>query len=672
MLYAHSRCSFMSILCFFRMRFLGITIGVGFGIVQSAGDSSPECDTVDDSWYSNLIYCGVTGSGVATVADLNTCIDALTASATQPAKSTSLYLIVDGGSSTCLDTCIAEFAVGMTAKKSHFVTECGYDADKWDTPEDLNIGNSACLVYLYEEINAFNTCANAGSVTTVDVVTGTTSVRCTTADFVEFEKTYRAWGPMVLSALADRANDSGYTGPSGWNNALGDLTCGSCFTELYETINAAELSGCTGETERFSRACRANEAVAAALETFAVCTGGHYINTYGCTAENENLFDTVLRPYNAYSRCYELWDPDDPDAHDACLGTKTGVHQPTVQRNCDPCYEKLSQSLLDNAANECATDAFDAECVASFTTAPAAGTLGSSSDEFEICSGFAMDITPTVCDASEWSELSDRYKSLVPMYLAAKYASDEYEAGNMISNNDDLYTLLVATNELTCFSCFNAFVVDAYIASTNYGVATDCLNPYTTACADALPDILTRFKFCSGHWLTYPAVSTVCSESEFDVMLAVGATDDALAAGLDSITEVHLEAVLARIADTLAEVSLDIPCWPCVVDLARTLYALSSTNQAKCEDISSTNCYAVIGDEIDAFETCSGFEFALAPTTTTTTTTTTITTGTTAATTVTTTTTTTAATTTAKSSGLFPAGFVIMGIAISLLGYGYF
>lgn len=629
------------------------------------------CPDLDVNWYSNLVYCGFAATNTLDQTEVDSCLDGFTTLPAGVTKSTSLAAHFSTAATSCTPYALA-FANSVFALQSSFSDSCGFSTWTDQTLSMItNINSSGCLDLLYNAIETFND--DALNTTVSDLVTGIDSTRCETDAFNTFLSNERPWGDMVALITANNAVYDGTNYavemPSGYVAALTALVtatntgCGACVNTLYNDLELVlPAAACT--TSAYSSACLL--VVADAVENFAVCTGGHHISTHTCTAAQIELFDTVYRPYNAYVTCQEDWDAEAPSAFNTCVAVMTGIRQPPAT-NCDPCYTPLKQGIQDNYDAAC-SDPFATACVTAMTDDDITGYLGGALTQFEVCSGFEMNTDPTVCSSYERNNLAYEFKSFVPMLIAAKYADDMYDAADMISTSDDLAALYEALDGLTCESCFNAFMADAnFLYNNDSDVYSDCADPYSTDCADIMADALDRFESCSGFSLNRGPNITVCTASEFDDLLALGVSDDVVAAAVDSSTTIRLLSALADVLDTIETEELDAPCWICFTELARAINDLGATDLGVCEDdITGDDCYDIIGSFLDGFETCSGSTFALKTITTTTTTTTSTTATTTASTTATGTTTTTAATTTKSTNLAASISLMLIVVAITL------
>ena len=597
------------------------------------------CAAYDDDWYKDIIYCANARSSDAdfTLADLNTCVAALgTATATAPAKSASLKSALGGGTREApCNTCMLDFANAAFARMADFATACSYETV--DTDAIALYSESVCLAMMYDEINAVNECISADGAH--DLVTGTDSKRCTTAQFVEIDRLYRPWGD--LAAVANAASPAAsLTISTAFDDAIAEVGCASCFEDLYDAVKGED--SCEDGLV-YSDACLA--ATTVAREDFGVCTGGHIMNVEEptqCTAKQWMLFDTVYRPFVAYVACNEEWiDAEDTEDFDACVSDYTGLEE-SPATDCDVCYETFVSEIETVGPAGCTT-ATDDECVAELYEVR--GPLYN----FAVCSGYEMDTAATQCTTDEEAALSADFKSFVPLYIAAKHAANQYTAGELIDVLPAFEEMPAAIDGITCASCFRAFTADAYYQFTNdSAIESLCVNPYSADCEEALSVILNRFDECSGITFTNDATIT-CSDDEYAALANGGINNAVLSLALSSE---HVTAMLSQLDTILAGAVADdltAPCWTCYVELSLAIFELSDADKVTCANLLGSGCLLVLSEAVSAFETCSGSAFAGSVDVETTTTTTSE-----VATTTTETPTTTAATTTTTKSAFIP------------------
>lgn len=570
-----------------RLRFI-VPASVLVGSVDSVSSNCRGAKMSLD-WYYDLIFCGLdAGSTALTASTLNACVTGTLTDG--PTVDDNLDTMLTTASDACT-ACAVTFANAVRVLRSDtaFNTAC---VDTWmDSQSETDVRTLACLDVLYEPISAFNACTGNG----YDLATAESSVRCTTDEFVDIEKEYRPWGPIVAQALRENVDTDEYAAliSAAFATHLGEAGCGACFDTLFDGLQGlgADLDDC--EESAFSSACLST--TSAVRSAFALCTGGHAINVKNpsqCTAAEGELFDTVYRPYFAYMSCAA------EGGFFPCVEELNGIED-TPKSACDSCYGNLQVAMAREWVDACDTSPLGAACVAAMNAKD--GPLRS----FAVCSGFEMNSNPTACSTAERAGIHADFKSFIPMLIVAKYSADFFSAGNLLGEAPELANLSAAVAGLTCESCYRAFIAGVYERISTGGVI-DCDNAYSDECLVSIADIALRFRTCSGITLT--AVSAnLCSADEFAAILAAGLTGEMLTLALSA------ESVDAMLVDFEAlledNASLAIPCSLCFSELLRAIEALSADDKLVCANISTDACTAILETPLAAFEECSGSAF---------------------------------------------------------------
>ena len=299
-----------------------------------------------------------------------------------------------------------------------------------------------------------------------------------------------------------------------------------------------------------------------------------------------------------------------------------------------------------NVANDCDATKTASACVARMQTHINTLNGNDAMRSRSILTG----LSTIECTSTEWTDLTYEFRSVVPIYVAAKYAASSLAAGTVIADDANLADLDTAITGITCEECLNYLAADLYFLYNDDGtLEAACANPYTSGCETALGGPLTAFGSCSGQVLNRGATRT-CTDTQFAALVNVDVADSILAASVDSTSAVALSTALTALYESITFENLAAPCWTCFTELAHAVFNLDEVDLAICADIESADCADIIGDYIAGFEDCSGSPFALKAITTseptiTTATTTTSSVTTTAAVTATATGTTTATTT---------------------------
>lgn len=574
-------------------------VTVSAGLVGSVG-ATDACiaDDITTDWYKDLVYCANGASESLDLTALHTCVASLVDTEDViPAADTALTTVL----STANDcsSCMLQFANGAYDLKWEFAADCLYSIGTSGSLPKIN--ESACIGLLYDAIDLVNECmTTAGE---IDLVTATTSVRCTSEDFVEIDRVYRPWADIAIAGSAlYPPND--LTISVAFDAAVGAVGCSSCFENLYSALLSFNTN-C--HATPYSAACLTD--TADAREAFGVCSGGHALNVVEptkCTAQEWKLLDTVYRPYDGYVMCSSLWAGTEArTSFDECVSDYSGIERSPTS-DCDVCYDDLVESVRDLYPTfHCGTPT-DAIC------SDYLSQVGGPLNEFAVCTGFEMDITSTACTADETLALASGFKSYIPLFIEAKYATTQFLAGDLIDDMEVLMDLLEAVDDLNCASCFRAFTADLYYWYTNTPVvALECRNPYSYGCAEALSVILNRFTECSGGMvLTSDSIYT-CSEDEYLVLIDAGINEslwasttgavDAAAATAEMVTFLSDPDVTALLLASF--------CWPCYTELLHATLALSNTARVACADVESAECVAALSEELDAFAECSGSVF---------------------------------------------------------------
>lgn len=563
-------------------------------------------------WYYDLMYCGASSAIPLTGATLNQAQQALVS----PPSDANLDTLLDSTTDTC-SVCALDFAnsIQLLREDPGFISACGDIAATWATTK---LGDLECLDVLYEPITAFNECTGNG----YDLFTFSSNIRCTTEEFVLIDRLFRPWGPMIAQAL-DGVSVEDYASSidSHFASSKADSSCGSCFDDLYDNLVVVD---CVDSA--FDSACLA--ATQTVRDAFAVCTGGFALNvdmSIQCTAAEGELFGDVYRPYFSYVKCAS----DEPTFF-ACVDENNGIED-TVSSSCDPCFGVFQTQAAALMTHTCSLDPFSTACVEIMDRKD--GPVSA----FEICTGFELSTDSTRCTAPERSDMVDADHMYPPMLIAAKSAADLFAAGNLLEDSADLQALTVG--DVTCTSCYRAFIGDAFIGF-NAGSFTDCEeNIYSDSCATAIAKILDRFTTCSSITLTADSPN-ICTATQMDRVTVFD--------GLDALLVSGNSVAVAEEVDSL--ISDTIPCKLCFVELAR-----AAANQSVCVvDVYSVACTAALAGPLAAFESCSGNRIDGAFTTTTTSTTLEATTAT------------TETTTTTKASAVNAAGFALIWILLNL------
>ena len=409
------------------------------------------------------------------------------------------------------------------------------------------------------------------------------------------------WEDMLAGSQAGAAYGSLPMGTA-------DLVCDSCLSTLYAALPTT--GDCFGSDAAFSDACRADPTVAPALSAFAACTGGHYMNTYGCTHLTDAVFD--YHPFQAYVSC-----ANDSDLVSCLERTMYRTFIPTAE-SCAPCHTTFSSAILPKDVTPCATNKYSQGCIDVFDTQPTTGTLGSPLKEFEICTGKTVDRTDKTCTTAEWRGLTYKFRSLVPIYVAVKRVARINAAGSVIANDANLVDFAAVITGITCRACFDILTVDLYtLYRFDPDVESACANPYTSECETALATPLRAFQYCSGRVLNRAPTNTICTYTQYSALIDFGVAESIVAAAIDSKSDFSFTKALKTLHTSVYYSDLEAPCWSCFAELAYAVFNLNEFDLAVCKDILSSACDQIIGDYIIGFEDCSGSLFILGAITTT-------------------------------------------------------
>ena len=435
-------------------------------------------------------------------------------------------------------------------------------------------GSAACLVVLYDAINTLNASVSMDG---EDIVTGVTSIRCSTTDWVAHMLSANRWTAL----LSAKANSSGRVATS--------LACDSCITTLYAALPTT--GDCFGSDAAFSDACRADPTVAPALSAFAACTGGHYMNTYGCTHLTDAVFD--YHPFQAYVACSASALSDD---FKTCLGaTMSRTIAPTAG-TCDPCYTAFNSAIRSKSTGACSANKYSQGCIDVFDTQPTTGPLGSPLKEFEICTKMTVDRTDMTCSSVSWSSLLPEYTFFAPIYAGAIALADVLAVGTMIANVTSFDALEAAIDGLACKSCFNIFAADVFTLWQS-GATSACSDPTSPECATALSIPLDAFEYCSGQVLDFGSpppddCSDIPEDSTwYDALVNAGVT--ATSAFADS----HALRAAIGLPLSLLSTHLKFSTNSCTIGLlsfANNVFAAKNLVNTDCATETSNACIAAL------------------------------------------------------------------------------
>ena len=428
--------------------------------------------------------------------------------------------------------------------------------------------SAACLVLLYDAINTVHSYST--TMLGKNIVTGLISVRCSTTSWVTFMLAHNPWEDMLAGSLARTAYAS-------LSMDTTNLACASCLSALYAVLPFDAAGPCFGTDAAFSDACRA--ALITPLSTFAACTGGHYMNTYGCTQLTDAVFD--YHPYQAYVACAQSASVS---VFTACLGTAMSRTIAPTAYTCKPCYTTFSSAIRSKDIAACNTNKYTSNCIAVFDTQPTTGTFGSPLKEFEICTKKTVDRTAKTCALATWSLLLPKYKFFATIYASVISMGNAVAAGTMIADVESFNDMETAITALVCKSCFNIFAADVFTRWQSWTTPV-CFDPTSSGCATALLIPLNAFTYCSGQVLSSgPPPPDDCSDIPGNATWYSALVGAGIAA-----TESYIESTLSSriraaggpsvIADHL---SASDACGTAVLTFANAVFALKTSVSTSC------------------------------------------------------------------------------------------
>ena len=540
----------------------------------------PACEDIDPYWFEDLVGCGTMGTGY-TFATLADCVADLSGDQTVSYALLSHFV---SQTSVCA-TGLLNFANSVNSL-SNVGTVCSLD----------NLHTSACLQLLSASIETFNALLN----TSDDIVTGLESTRCTQTHLDTFDSTWRPW-----AFVGDQAR-------LGYNDALSDLNCSSCLSDLFDTITTeigSTYSACASPSQ-FTPECLS--AANSALETFSVCSGGRLLNT------------------DLPNNCVDI----DSDWFGDLVACAIAAGQTDYSTNADlnTCVGSFASSLFLQShlmANSGLGDSC-ADCAIAFTNAVRAQNSISTT-----CSN--ENLHTAACIQLLYDPIEDmnacmlgltgavEEKDIVTGFESTRCTTDEFDTldalwhpwGFLASVSTHPVGYNHALTNIGCKVCFTDLAhsfVDSALDLCDYP------NQYTEECLTAAADRIATFTVCNGGGVlstVFTELGAVCPDIEslwFDDLVYCGMNFSSLG------TRVNLDAcltALSTVSDPVQSASLAAhvdasvtdSCSKCAVAFASAVFAIkddvvSCGWQSDVTAIRTSGCLSVLHDAINAFSQC--------------------------------------------------------------------